>query len=222
MIPELRAHFNRSFTAGRYAFLLDWLEEHSGVKVEFRVAETPIFVPRTLLEEMGKAGAELAGDLLGRPAYLDAARKAIPSDYRVAAETVHPNFLTADFALVRDAKGDLVPRLVEIQAFPSVYGYQAVLAGGYHKVYGLYPGLGSVGNLSGGIERDQLLGTAVPDGAGRPRSGKRGADRGRPAPPEDPARLRSHGAKGWESRWWISPRSSPLGDKLHYRNRRAG
>ena len=60
--------------------------------------------------------------LLGNADYLNAARQAIPTGYAVAGETVHPNFLTADFALVRTEAGELAPRLVEIQAFPSVYG----------------------------------------------------------------------------------------------------
>jgi hypothetical protein len=91
---------------------------------------------------MAAAGANLAKTLIGWPEYLEAALQAIPPGYRVAGETVRPNFLTADFALVRDASGELVPRLVEIQAFPSVYGYQAVLATGYAEVYGLDPSLG--------------------------------------------------------------------------------
>ena len=80
---------------------------------------------------------------MGNPAYLAAARQAIPAEYRVGGETAHPNFLTADFALVRDAAGELVPRLVEIQAFPSVYGYQDVLSTAYRDAYGLPETLGS-------------------------------------------------------------------------------
>ena len=137
MIPEFRTWFNRNFTAESYDSLLAWLEAHCGVRVEFRVAETPIFVPRTLLDEMAAAGTELALSLIGWQTYLEAARAAIPPGFRVAGETSHPNFLTADFALVKDSKGELVPKLVEIQAFPSVYGYQSVLGTGYREVFAL-------------------------------------------------------------------------------------
>jgi hypothetical protein len=142
VIPHLRASFNQSFEPGRYARLLSWLEDRCTVKVEFRVAETPIFVPRPLLDGMAAEGARLAEYLIGKRDYLAAARCAIPAGYRVADETNHPHFLTADFALVRDGSGELVPRLVEIQAFPSVYGYQAVLCAGYREAFGLEPGLG--------------------------------------------------------------------------------
>jgi hypothetical protein len=112
------------------------------VKVQFRVSETPIFVTLAMLDDMANAGAELARDLIGRTDYLNEARRAIPSAYRVAGENAHPHFLTADFALVCDAGGNLVARLVEIQAFPSVYGYQWVLAASYRRAYELDNGLG--------------------------------------------------------------------------------
>jgi hypothetical protein len=137
VIPHLRERFNRQFAPQGYASLLSGLNERCGVNVEFRVAETPIFLPRALLEGMAAAGSEMAHHLIGNSRYLAAARLAIPTAYRVAGETPHPNFLTADFALVRDLAGALVPRLVEIQAFPSVYGYQSVLETEYRRAYSI-------------------------------------------------------------------------------------
>jgi len=142
MIPELRDRFNRTFNAEKYAKLLGLLEDRSGVPVEFRVAETPVFVPRALLDEMAAAGAEMTRSLIANPPYLSAARRAIPKGYLVADETAHPNFLTADFALVNDPERGLKPRLVEIQAFPSVFGYQALLCEGYREAFDLPEGLG--------------------------------------------------------------------------------
>lgn len=137
MIPDLRRQFNKRFTAEKYASLLQLVEDRCGVPVEYRIAETPVFMPAELLQEMAAAGIELTQALLANPAYLAAARKAIPAGYDVAGETAHPAFLTADFALVRNGAGDLVPRLVEIQAFPSVYGYQDVLSAAYREAFDL-------------------------------------------------------------------------------------
>lgn len=168
MIPALREQFNASYSPDRYARLLTWLEQRCGVKVEFRVAETPIFVPRALLDDIAASGAGLAKALMGLPAYLEAAHEAIPSGYRVAGETNHPHFLTADFALVQEASGKLVPRLVEIQAFPSVYGYQSVLGNGYRACFDLDPAMGMY--LSGLNDRGYwdlmcrtILGTCDPE-----------------------------------------------------------
>jgi hypothetical protein len=148
MIPELRNRFNQRFTAERYAALLGLLETRCSAEVEFRVAETPIFVPQSLLDEMAKAGAELARSLMADADYLNAARNAIPLGYCVANETAHPHFLTADFALVSAENGNLEPRLVEIQAFPSVFGYQAVLNAAYREIFDLP---GSLGAYLGGL-----------------------------------------------------------------------
>jgi hypothetical protein len=162
VIPELRTRFNRDYVPERYVALLKLLEERCAGKVEFRVAETPIFVHRSLLDLMAKSGAELACKLINHPTYLAAARRAIPAAYRVAAETAHPNFLTADFALVADSAGRLVPRLVEIQAFPSVYGYQAVLGSAYRSVYGLGDTLGMfLGGLNEGAYWKMLSQTVL-------------------------------------------------------------
>jgi hypothetical protein len=152
VIPEFRKRFNSGFTSQRYESLLAWLKDRCGVAVEFRVAETPIFVPFSLLEEMADAGAELTRALIGRADYMAAAMQAIPPAYRVARNTRHPHFLTADFALVQDSLGSLTPRLVEIQGFPSVYGYQAVLGAGYREVFELG---GDLGMFLGGLSEDE-------------------------------------------------------------------
>jgi hypothetical protein len=143
LIPEWRARFNRGFTPQRYAVLQALLQERCGAKMDYRIAETPVFLERTLLEEMAKAGADLVRALIGNEAYMAAARQAIPPGYRVANETAQPHFLTADFALVRDLAGKFVPRLVEIQAFPSVFGYQAVMCAAYREAFDLPATLGA-------------------------------------------------------------------------------
>ena len=143
MITNLRKEFNERFTPERYAHLLQVVEDRCGMRVDFRIAETPVFVELALLDEMASDGARLAERLIADPLYLNAARTAIPRGYEVAGETVHPNFLTADFALIREASGELAPRLVEIQAFPSVYGYQNILSSAYRDSFGLQAGLGS-------------------------------------------------------------------------------
>lgn len=142
MIPELRRRFNETYTPERYALLLRLVNERCGVPVEYRIAESPVFLSIDLLEEMASEGAKLTATLIADPGYLAAARKAIPAGFDVAGQTAHPNFLTADFALVRSPKGELAPRLVEIQAFPSVYGYQDALCSAYRDAFGLPETLG--------------------------------------------------------------------------------
>ncbi len=142
MIPELRRQFNAGFTAEAYEALRARLERESGTAVGFRVAETPVFVEEEFLVSLAQEGAALTQALLDDAAYLNAARRAIPAGYRVAGETQHPHFLTADFALVLEPDRALTPRLVELQAFPSVFGYQALFSAAYRDVFGLPRSLG--------------------------------------------------------------------------------
>lgn len=151
MIATLRSAFNAAFRASEYQQLLTQLNKFSGTRIEFRVSETPIFLPKYLLDQMAQAGAALTKRLLAWPEYLAGARASIPAGYRVAAETAHPNFLTADFALVQDALGELTPRLVEIQAFPSVFAYQELLTSTYREVFHLPSSLGIFLN---GLDRE--------------------------------------------------------------------
>jgi hypothetical protein len=162
VIPELRTRFNRDYSDEKYAALRELLNEQFAAKVEFRVSETPVFVPESLLQQMADEGASLAFRLIADANYLAAARRAIPQGHCVANETPRPHFLTADFALVRDAAGDLVPRLVEIQAFPSVFGYQALLCSTYRQIYGLPDTLGTfLGGLDEASYWDLLARTVV-------------------------------------------------------------
>lgn len=161
MIRELRDAFNRDFRAEKYQLLLERLEREAGSRIAFRVAETPVFLPGELLEEMAEAGAELTRRLMDSPEYLKAARRAIPRGYDVAGETTHPHFLTADFALVEGPDGRLEPKLVEIQAFPSVFGYQVLLCEQYREVFGIDR---SLGTFLSGLDEDgfwRLMGRTV-------------------------------------------------------------
>jgi hypothetical protein len=91
---------------------------------------------------MSAIGQELTQALLKDAAYLKASSAAIPDSYRAVDENAHPHFMTADFGLVRSSTGELEPRLVELQAFPSVYGFQFLLSELYRSTYDLGAGLG--------------------------------------------------------------------------------
>jgi len=137
MIPSLRRAFNSNYKAEKYPALLRRLEEQCGVPIEFRVSETPVFLPARLLESMAESGRELIRQLVESAEYRKRSEASIPPEFRVAQESAHPMFVQVDFGLVRDARGELQPKLVELQAFPSLYAYQPVLARAYIENYGL-------------------------------------------------------------------------------------
>jgi len=137
MIHSLRKQFNASFTPEKYQEFLRQIDDACGTHVSFRLSETPCFFPKSLLDQMVEAGKELIRQLVDSPEYLARSDKSIPAEYRVPNEPAHPMFVQVDFGLVRDAGGALQPKLVELQAFPSLYAYQLTMAQSYIDVYGL-------------------------------------------------------------------------------------
>jgi hypothetical protein len=137
MIPFLRKQFNENFTPKTYQGFLRRVDNACGTHVQFRLSETPCFFPKTLIDRMAEDGKDLIRQLVGNPAYRAKSDEAVPAEFKVPNEAAHPMFVQVDFGLVRDAHGALQPKLVELQAFPSLYAYQPVLAEAHIGVYGL-------------------------------------------------------------------------------------
>ena len=137
MIPSLRKKFNAGFIPEKYQSFLRRIDDACGTHVQFRLSETPCFFPKELLDRMARDGQELIRQLVDNPAYRAKSDEAVPAEFKVPNEPDHPMFVQVDFGLVRDAKGELEPKLVELQAFPSLYAYQGPLAEAYIDLYGL-------------------------------------------------------------------------------------
>jgi len=141
MVPELRADFNARWAPERYRAFLTHLDQRAGTPVKFRVSETPCFLPQSLITQLATTGAELLQQLVDAPAYRKASDVTIPLEFSVPNEAPHPLFAAVDFNLIRNAAGELEPRLIELQGFPSLYGFQTVFAQSYIEAYGLDPAL---------------------------------------------------------------------------------
>jgi len=137
MISSLRHAFNSKYKPEKYPELLRLLAQRCGVPIGFRVSETPCFLAAELLERMAADGKELIRQLADSPEYRARSEESIPAEFKVPNESPHPMFIQVDFGLVRDASRALQPKLVELQAFPSLYAYQPVLARTFVDVYGL-------------------------------------------------------------------------------------
>ncbi|ETZ24429.1 hypothetical protein [Pedobacter sp. V48] len=139
MISKYRDQFNSAFTEQKYKSFLKVLE--SGLtSIPFRVAETPVFIPSALQKKLIDAGEEII-KLIKQPNFKALTKGAIPPNWNVPNENEHPHFLTFDFGICKDANGLLTPKLIEMQGFPSLYGFQPELAGVYKQSYELPSGL---------------------------------------------------------------------------------
>jgi hypothetical protein len=135
MLPSYRVRFNREFSDQRYAEFVAGLEKRCGVPIEFRLSETPCFMPASLMRRLVTAAHELIDQLLNSPDYLAAADAVVPPAFRLAAGESRPTFIQVDFGLLQTPNG-VEGRLVELQAFPSLYGFQVRLAEQAQSVYG--------------------------------------------------------------------------------------
>ena len=137
MHPQLRAQFNADFSLEKYAALVRCVNETEKWPADFRVSETPIFLTREFTDEVERAANEII-DLTRTAEFARHAASAVPKQLEVPNESEHPNFLVVDFGIC--AEGDrLTPRLIELQAFPSLFGFQFLLLGCMRKAFPAIP-----------------------------------------------------------------------------------
>ena len=134
MITEPRRRYNAAFTPARYQEMLADIDRQLPGQLDFRVAESPVFIPARLREKLIAAGESII-DVIGQPDFMARTEAAIPAHQRVPGNEGRPDFLTFDFAVCRDAQGELEPQLIEMQGFPSLYAFQGWLPGEFGRFF---------------------------------------------------------------------------------------
>lgn len=136
MNPSNRSAFNTRFTEDHYKNFLDQLNHNLREPVPFRVAETPVFLTDDFKQKLIEAGNDIIATIL-QPDFKDLTERSIPEKWRVANENDHPHFIALDFGVCKDENGEVVPKLIELQGFPSLYGFQVYLGNTYRETYGI-------------------------------------------------------------------------------------
>jgi hypothetical protein len=125
MIPHLRKQFNESFTEETYqSFLKELDSKHPGA-IEFRVAETPVFIPDDFRDKMISA-CESIVDIVSVPGFITESDKAIPVSDLVPGKEHRPQFIAFDFGICLNGKNEHEPQLIEMQGFPTLYAFQVL------------------------------------------------------------------------------------------------
>jgi len=124
MIPKIRQQFNNDFSEKKYEqFLEDLNSKHPG-EIDFRVAETPVFIPKDFTGKMLEA-CEAIVDIIIQPNFKKLTEKAIPESENVPNENEHTDFIAFDFGICENEDGVMEPQLVEMQGFPTLFGFQS-------------------------------------------------------------------------------------------------
>ena len=142
MISYLREQFNKNFTEEKYQdFLKDLNSRHPG-DIVFRIAETPIFVPKDFTKKMIDACEKIV-DFIKEPGFKSLTSRAIPPTETVPGENEHSHFIAFDFGICENDKGDLEPQLIEMQGFPTLFGFQVYYPQVVEKHFFIPPGFSS-------------------------------------------------------------------------------
>src|SRR5690242_1563572 len=106
MVPLLRSQYNEQFTREKYdSYINDLANIYQG-QLDFRVAETPVFVPKAFTNKMLSA-CESIIDVITQPQYHKQSDNAIPKNLRVPNEDAHPHCIAFDFGVCLSQKGEL-------------------------------------------------------------------------------------------------------------------
>ena len=126
MIPEIREKYNSLYKEEDYKNFIQDINNSTGNRLDFRISETPLFIDENLRDQLIKASDEIIQQIKNKNV-LEKSHKAIPPNLFVPNESEHPIFLQIDFGIAQTSKGEIIPQLIELQGFPSLYAYQIFL-----------------------------------------------------------------------------------------------
>jgi len=136
MLSEYRKKYNANFSEKKYTAFLDDIAKQYDYRPKFKIAETPVFIPRALREKLLEACDDIIKviDKENFKSLTDAAffneKDMVPN------EDDRPKFIQIDFGVCKNEAGKLVPKLIELQGFPSLYCFQELLGHMYRKHFG--------------------------------------------------------------------------------------
>ena len=136
MDKNLRTKFNQNFTEEKYRQYMQELESPYPHTLEFRNAETPLFIPRDFKQKILSACEEIV-NIIVAPNFKKLTENSVPANFKVPNEDAHPQFLVFDFGICKNDSGELEPQLIEMQGFPSLFAYQAHLSTHTEKYAGI-------------------------------------------------------------------------------------
>ncbi|MCX6318135.1 MAG: hypothetical protein NTW29_12650 [Bacteroidetes bacterium] len=153
MIPAIRKAYNEAFTAEKYqAFLEELHNVHPG-QLDFRVAETPIFVPKDFTQKILSA-CESISDIIVSPQFKELTKNAIPKHLQVPGENEHTHFIAFDFGICINEAGEYEPQLIEMQGFPTLFAYEVLIDEVYRHHFPVPEGFDC---YLGGLNRESYI-----------------------------------------------------------------
>ncbi len=123
MVPAIRTVYNKQFSSEVYKQYIHALASLHPDALQFRIAETPIFVDKVFTKKMLDACESIIDVITGFNFKILTAH-AIPPEIKVPNENEHTHFIAFDFGVCENNKGELEPQLIEMQGFPTLFAFQ--------------------------------------------------------------------------------------------------
>jgi len=133
MIQKYRTQFNQEFSQEKYQKVNDLIKEKCGYEASFRLSESPIFLTKDFQEKLDDACKTIISQIKNMSD--EELSKAIPTNCNVPNDTQKPHFLAIDFGICQNENGEIIPQLIELQAFPSLFGFQKLFEEVIIEVY---------------------------------------------------------------------------------------
>ncbi len=137
MRPDLQRAFIGRVTDASYELFKTELQASLGMEIAFRICEMPIFVSHDFRRDLETAAVEIIQQCI-RPTYLAKTDRTLTPETTVRNENDRPLFSVVDFAVCQTEHGDWVPKLIELQGFPSLFGYQYLYASRMREAYEMW------------------------------------------------------------------------------------
>ena len=156
MIKTIRDAYNTNFSEDKYNVFLKDIDSSFNYKVKFKIAETPVFLPKALKEKLIEACNDIM-QVINKPNFKQLTDGAFfDANTIVPNEDEHSKFIQLDFGICKEEDGNLTPKLIELQGFPSLYYFQELLGRKYREHFGNVIPNGFSQHLNGMTSNDYL------------------------------------------------------------------
>ena len=139
MIASIRQKFNAAFTEEVYQNYLASLNTPFPGALDFSVAETPIFINKDFTEKVLATG-DYVNQVIQSNSFKSITDPSLKNVPLFPNETALPQCIVMDFAIAMNDKNEIVPALIELQGFPSLFAYEILQDECIRKTYTIAEG----------------------------------------------------------------------------------
>jgi len=125
MIQSFRKQFNEAFSETKYQEYLSYINELYPNSLDFRIAETPVFLPAAFKNQLLEVGDYVCSQIIAAD-FTSKTEKSLPNTSITPNEIGLPECIVMDFAIAHNDQNEIVPALIELQGFPSLFAFEVL------------------------------------------------------------------------------------------------